>query len=61
PTFGKLVKNRKEIWSLKGLPINRQSYLLKTFCPCGDRQEGGVSEGISNRKVRREVAKIAKS
>ncbi|RKY84384.1 hypothetical protein DRQ11_11630, partial [candidate division KSB1 bacterium] len=60
PGFGKLIKNKKEISSLKGLRINGQSYLLQTFCPYRDRQGGGVSKGIFNRKVRQEVAKIAK-
>jgi len=34
------MKNKKDISSLKGLRINSYSYLLQTFCPYRDRQEG---------------------
>ena len=34
------MKNKKDTSSLKGLRINGQSYLLQTFCPYRDRQEG---------------------
>ncbi|MCD6170381.1 MAG: DUF933 domain-containing protein [Candidatus Latescibacteria bacterium] len=41
PRFGKLMKNKREIWSLKGLRIDRHFYLLQTCCPCVERQEWG--------------------
>ncbi|RKY77158.1 hypothetical protein DRQ12_08770 [candidate division KSB1 bacterium] len=35
PEFGKLMKSKKDISSLKGLRINGQSYLYKHFVPIG--------------------------
>jgi len=57
--FGKFMRNRKEIWSLKGVRTNRQSYLLQTFCPIGTDKMGCIRR-LFNRKVRQEVAKIAR-
>ncbi|RKY65611.1 MAG: hypothetical protein DRQ02_09985 [Candidatus Latescibacterota bacterium] len=37
PRFGKLMKNKKEIWSPKGLRATGQSHMIQTFCPYRDR------------------------
>ena len=52
--------SKMNVSSLKGLRINAHSYLLQTILSLSGQTRGGVSKGIFSRKVREEVAKIAK-
>ncbi|OPX32947.1 MAG: hypothetical protein B1H40_01230 [Candidatus Latescibacteria bacterium 4484_181] len=44
------MKNRREISSQKELRIDGQSYLIQTFCPYRDRQEGMYQKTFLNAK-----------
>ncbi|RKY75952.1 hypothetical protein DRQ12_10960, partial [candidate division KSB1 bacterium] len=54
PDSEKLMKDKKEISSLKGLRINGWSYLLQTFCPYQDRQEEVYQKAFLTAKFTKE-------
>jgi len=44
------MKNKKDISSLNRFPIDGQFYLLQTFCPYRDREEGVYQKAFPTAK-----------